>query len=58
MHNVNSPPHRKMFSTNFFFSDFLYVIKMPTTIHLVYILLLLQFVLGATLFLLDYEGKI
>ena len=53
MHNVNPLPLEKGF-----FLDFVYVIKMPTTIHLVYtcILLLLQFVLGATLLLLDYSG--
>ena len=47
------PLPEKRFSTNYFFLEFLYVIKMPTTIHLVYILLLLLFVLGATLFRLD-----
>ena len=57
MHNVNSsPPPSLRFSTNYFSLDFLYVIKMPTTIHLVYILLLLQFILGETLILLDYSG--
>ena len=47
------PPLDKMFSTYYFFLDFLYAIKIPMNIHWVYILLLLQFVLGAALFLLD-----
>ena len=55
MHIVNFPlpSSRKRFSANYFFLDFLYVIKMPMNIRLVYILLVLQFVLGASLFLLD-----
>ena len=48
------PTSRKRLSTNHFFLDFLYVIKMLMDIHLVYIVLLLKFVLGASLFFLDY----